>query len=358
MHATDFPKGSWQAAVRPVVDATLSATAMPGMLLALAPHEGDVEYLAVGMDERGVLLTSDSLFAVASIGKPATALAMLRLAAQGQLGLDDPLSRHLPDASAARDGATVRTLLCHTSGAPGELPAHAAPYTADLTWQGLAGACLATPPEMEPWTRVVYSNVGYGLAAIIVERTTGQAFNEALTELVLRPLGIEGYLGIEPPRLPVHVSGIGGEHVGSALEPFNSAFWRSLGLPWGGLVTTAAGAIALAQAFAMTASFLPPRLAGEATSDQTRGLPGGIADFFEWPRAAWGLGVELRGVKEPHWLARDVTPGSFGHAGSSGCFVWHDPSAAVTWAVLGTLRLDAWWSYLPALNATLLAATR
>lgn len=346
---------TWQAVVQLVVDETLRAADMPGLLLAIERPGRDIEYLAAGADERGTPLGPESLFAVASITKPATALAVLRLAAEGRLALDAPLPVYLPE-TVLGEGATARALLCHTSGAPLEPPLGAAPYTADLSWAMLARACLATPAERQPWTRVDYSNVGYGLAATVVERVTGLPFNTALSELVLHPLGIEGYLGVGPPRPAVHLRGIIGEHAGTALEPFNSAFWRALALPWGGLVTTAAGALGLARAFSSSAGFLPPATAAEATSDQTRDLPGGIPGFFEWPHAPWGLGVELRGFKAPHWLPPGSNPDSFGHVGSSGCLVWCDPGSGLTWAVLGTRRLDAWSPLLPALNAAILAA--
>jgi len=69
------------------------------------------------------------------------------------------------------------------------------------------------------------------LLAIAVERVTGHPFARAIDELVLQPLGVEGYLGAEPPRPPARIGGDLGEHIGTDLEPFNSAFWRSLAFP-------------------------------------------------------------------------------------------------------------------------------
>ena len=124
---------------------------------------------------------------------------------------------------------------------------------------------------------MTYSNVGFGLLAIIVERVTGHSFATALTQLVLAPLGIEGYLGVEPKRLPAWVVGELGEHAGTPLSPYNSAFWRRLSLPWGWLVTTAAGALSLVRAFAgMPTASCPLALLAEATHDQTEGLSGGL----------------------------------------------------------------------------------
>ena len=168
----------------------------------------------------------------------------------------------------------------------------AAPYAPGLDWPALARACLATPLVEPPYTQVRYSNVGPGLLALLIERLTGQLFGAALAELVLAPLEIEGYFGVEPPRQPARVIGGLGEHAGTALEPYNSAFWRSLALPWAGLLTTAAGALRLVQAFAdTTSSFLPPGLLADATSDQSAGLRGGFWPPLRWDACPWGLGA-------------------------------------------------------------------
>lgn len=348
---------SWQEAVRTAAEDVLRARSVPGMVIAVAFGDGAPEHLVLGADADGRPLATESLLPIASITKLATALAILRLAADGTLGLDDPLQHHLPDAAAAQHGVTLRALLCHTAGLPPDLPEGAAPYELGLDWPTLARACLATPPIRPPWTRVQYSNLGPGLLAVIVERRTKRAFREALGELVLAPLGIEGYLGAELPRPPARIGGELGAHADTDLEPFNSAFWRSLALPWGGMLSTAAGALSLARAFAgKPAGFLPPTLLAEATHDQTGGLGGGFWEPLEWPRCQWGLGVELRGAKMPHWTPPSASPRSFGHAGASGCLAWSDPDAGVTWAMLGTRTFEDWWTAWPEIGDAVLAA--
>ncbi len=199
-----------------------------------------------------------------------------------------------------RPGVTLRSLLCHISGLPDDVAPELAPYTNGLTWERLAQACLATSLVRPPHSHVTYSNVGYGLLALVVERRTGLPFATALTGLVLDPLEIEGYLGVEPPRPPVRVAGKLGEHAGTELEPFNSVFWRSLAMPWAGLVTTVGGALALVRAFAGEPhGFLPADLLQAATADQTRGLAGGFTGWLEWNPCPWGLGPELLGHKSP-----------------------------------------------------------
>lgn len=348
----------YAATVTPVAESALRANAVPGLVLAVARGNGAPEVVALGADAAGNALTADTLFPVASITKLATALAVLRLAADGALALDDPLAKHLPDAAAAGAGVTLRALLSHTAGLPPDVAPALAPYAPGLDWPMLARACLATPLVAAPHTIVQYTNVGPGLLAIIVERLTGLPFRDALAQLVWTPLGIEGTLGVEPPRPPAVLSGELGEHAGTALEPYNSAFWRSIGIPWGGALTTASGALALVRAFGGAAdggAFLPADLAADATRDQTGGLGGGMFPPLRWPRSPWGLGVELRGDKRPHWTPAAASPGSFGHAGASGALAWCDPAAGVSWAICGARTFERWWRSWPAIGDAILA---
>ncbi|NTV64986.1 MAG: beta-lactamase family protein, partial [Oscillochloris sp.] len=293
----------------------------------------------------------------ASLTKLAAALAVLRLVDLGALGLDDALMDHLPSAAAAQPRVTLRRILSHSAGLPVDVRPNLAPYQRGLTWERLAAACLAMPPVAPVGTLVQYGNLGYGLVALIVERISGMPFARALGELVLTPLDIEGYLGDEPPRAPVMLSDVRGNNP-PELQPFNSAFYRSLALPWAGLLTTATGAIKLVRAFTeRPAGFLSPQLAAEARQNQTVGLPGGSAAPLWYSDCPWGLGPELRGAKQPHWAPPTVMPSSFGHAGASGCIVWHDPTIDLSYAVMGTRTAANGWllRHAPTLGATLIA---
>src|SRR5690349_14155497 len=112
---------SWQTNVRPVVEAVLRESDVPGIVIAAAPGTGDPDFLVLGSDGGGRSLAADSLFPVASISKLAVALAVLRLVEAGELALDDPLARHLRDAASAREGPTLRDLLRHTGGLPDDV---------------------------------------------------------------------------------------------------------------------------------------------------------------------------------------------------------------------------------------------
>ncbi len=347
---------SWQAEATPIVENIRARYAVPGLVIARQHDNGPVEYLVSGTDARGKALSAGSLFPVASITKLGAALAVLRMADIGMLQLDDPLEKYLPEAAAAQDEVTLRELLSHTAGLPEDIASELAPYDRKLDWPRLARGCLETPPETEPQERVRYSNVGFGLLAIVVERLAGQSFQDTLAKDILAPLQMEGYLGHEPPRQPVTITGKLGSKAGTDLEPYNTPFWRSLGLPWGGLVTNASGTLALARVFAgVPSGFLSPGMIFEATHDQTGGLDGGFFQPLWWPRSPWGLGAELRGDKTPHWTPTQASAESFGHAGATGCMVWHDPVRGISWAILGAHTFENWWMQWARLGVAILA---
>ncbi len=335
---------AFPATIRAAVAETMATDQVPGLAVGIVRAGQAPAYHIAGADAAGQPLTMASLVPVASITKLATALAILRLADAGVVTIDAPVKRYLPDAISAAAGITLRDLLRHTSGLPYDLPEDAAPYRWGLDWPTLARACLQTPLAWPPNTRVQYSNVGYGLLAIVVERQTNQAFAVALEDLVVKPLGVEAYLGVEPPRSPAVIADVRSPQTGTPLEPFNSAFWRSLALPWGGLLTTVAGALALARAYCgQPAGFLRPETLAEATMNQTDDLAGGLEPPLLWPHCPWGLGPEIRDAKTPHWAPSRASPASFGHAGSSGAVAWADPSAGVAWAIVGTRTMANGW---------------
>jgi len=345
--------------IQNAAEEVLRAARVPGMVLAVAGGARPAEVLALGDDALGRPLARDTLFPVASITKLATALAVLRLFEQGGLTLDDQLSEHLPEALAAQHGVTIRALLCHTGGLPIDVADALAPYAPGLDWPRLCAACLETPLETQPWSRVQYDNVGYGLLAAVIEWRTNQGFGDALRDLVLSPLGIEGYLGAEPPREVATLADVRGSQRGGKLEPFNSGFWRSLALPWAGLLTTAEGALALVRAFqGYPATFLRPETRAEATHSQTGDLAGGFLKPLFWAPCPWGLGPDLLGDKTPHWAPAQAGPDSFGHSGASGCLAWAAPATGVAWAILGARTADSGWLLrrAPAIGAAIIDA--
>jgi CubicO group peptidase (beta-lactamase class C family) len=136
-------------------------------------------------------------FEIGSVTKTMTATVLSSLAADGMLALDDPIDRWL--SAGAHGEITIRELATHTSGlpavAPNRLERQANPanpwagYTFELAEEGLRQATV-TPGK--PWR---YSNLGYQLLGLIVQRASGQEYSVLMTERLLDPLGMT-YSGV------------------------------------------------------------------------------------------------------------------------------------------------------------------
>ena len=87
---------------------------------------------------------------------------------------------------------------------------------------------------------------------------------------------------------------------------------------------------------------IAPETLAEMTAVQFPGLDGVLPDFGRFSPLDWGLGVELKGAKVPHWSGSLTSPRSFGHFGGSGTFLWVDPVAGVACAVLTTRPFGEW----------------
>ena len=140
-------------------------------------------------------ITPDTAFKIGSIVKQFTAATVLQLVGEGKLSLDDPISRFLPDFPQPGAGATVRQLLNHSSGLQdfskipglmGSEPTMRPNSTADLLAATTSRAATAKPGE-----RWEYNNGGYVVLGAIVEKVTGKAWHEAITERIARPLGLK-----------------------------------------------------------------------------------------------------------------------------------------------------------------------
>jgi CubicO group peptidase (beta-lactamase class C family) len=80
----------------------------------------------------------------------------------------------------------------------------------------------------------------------------------------------------------------------------------------------------------------------EMVSVQFPGLDGVLPDYGRFSPLDWGLGVELRGEKQPHWSGSSTSPRTFGHFGGSGTFVWVDPERGIACAALTTREFGEW----------------
>ncbi|WP_242111679.1 serine hydrolase domain-containing protein [Luteimonas aquatica] len=143
-------------------------------------------------------VTPQTNFRLASVTKQFTAAAILLLAEDGKLGLDDPLRKWLPSLPAAADAITLRHLLTHTSGLI-DYEDVMAPDAREQVHDSDVLRLLETQDRLyfAPGTGYRYSNSGYALLALIVGKASGQDFAAFLRARIFRPLGMDGSVAYE-----------------------------------------------------------------------------------------------------------------------------------------------------------------
>jgi len=148
--------------------------------------------------EHGVRATAATDYRLASMTKEFTAAAILLLAQDQRLGLDDPVKKWLPSLPEAVDAVTIRELLTHTAGLidyEDLIPADATQQVHDADVLELLERENRT--YFPPGTRYRYSNSGYSLLSLIVARASGRDFASFLRERIFLPLGMYSTLAYE-----------------------------------------------------------------------------------------------------------------------------------------------------------------
>jgi len=142
-------------------------------------------------------------YPIGSISKQFTAAALVLLAAEGKLGLDDPIGKYFPEVTRA-DEITLRQLLSHTSGIRDYWPQDYVPpaMLEPITTDELIERHATQPLDFEPGTRWQYSNTGYVIAGAIVEKVSGKSLIEFLQEQVFEPLGMANVHDLDQGALP------------------------------------------------------------------------------------------------------------------------------------------------------------
>ncbi|MCB9008482.1 MAG: beta-lactamase family protein [Ardenticatenaceae bacterium] len=143
--------------------------------------------------ELGVPIDPDMVFRLASITKQFTAVAILILAEQAKLAVDDPITKYLPDYPTHDHLITIRHLLTHTSGIMNctEMPEFLSLQRKDLSVPELIDSFKHQPMQFAPGKRWSYSNSGYILLGAIIEKISGQTYEEFIRESIFTPLGMK-----------------------------------------------------------------------------------------------------------------------------------------------------------------------
>lgn len=180
-----------------IVQAALDDGPVAGLSIAVV-QDGEVLHArgyGLADTEAGTPVTAETLFNVASVAKIIASAAVLRLVDEGRISLDDDLAALLPDFPNPDQGRriTLRHLLNHTSGLNDYVAADyerwkrtGEPLDPSFVLDHVRGR----PLDFEPGTRWIYSNTGFYLAGLVVERVTGQPWGEYVLEAVARPFGL------------------------------------------------------------------------------------------------------------------------------------------------------------------------
>jgi len=160
--------------------------------------------------EWGEPIDLDTVFRIGSITKQFTAAAIMKLAEEGTLGIDDPIERHLPDYPVGARRITVRHLLHHTSGIRSytSLSAWAEQMSLDKSVAQIIDVFKDLPLDFEPGEQFLYNNSGYLLLGAIIERLSGKDYGTYLKNTFFGPLGMAStrYLS-EAPITPKRAAG-------------------------------------------------------------------------------------------------------------------------------------------------------
>ena len=183
----------------------LAATGTPSAQVGIVRH-GEIVYLgALGNARLDPVApaTVDMPYGVGSISKQFTAASVMVLVERGKVKLDDPISTWLPELEHSHD-VTLRMLLNQVSG-------YSDNYTEDYLTPEMAEPTTALdsvkrwtskPLDFVPGTRWQYSNTNYMLAALVVERASGEPFFQFLKENVLLPAGLQHAIDLNAPGVP------------------------------------------------------------------------------------------------------------------------------------------------------------
>jgi len=220
----------------------------------------------------------ERIFRIASVAKTISTWACLVAVEEGIVALDQPVGQ---------PGCTLRHLLSHSGGYPFD------------------GAAPIAKPER---TRI-YSNTGIEMAAQLVADAAGMTFEVYLSEAVLQPLGMSS---TTLNGSPAHRMWSNATDVVKFVTEVRSP------------------------------TLISPATATEATTIQFPELGGIIPGIGRYSPCPWGLGFEIRGVKQPHWTGTTNSPSTFGHFGGAGTFIWVDPAVGVACLALTDRPFDEW----------------
>ncbi len=333
--------------IRPAMQAFVDQNDIAGAVTLVARHDGVASLEAVGyqdLDEK-VPMRTDTLFRIASMTKPITAIGIMILVDEKKLSVDDPVEKYLPEFRGMKLKTAggqqpaglgtpsrpikLRDLLTHTSGMHGGLPrAMAGLYlTRDHTLAEAVALYAKEPLEFEPGTKWSYCNVGIDTLGRILEVASGQSYESFLKQRVFDPLGMPDTCFYPTPEQRKRLAATYNKKEGKLVRVTSDIIGlppdAKYPIPAGGLCSTAGD---LARVYRMMLGhgqldgkrILSPGSVQEMTQVHTGNLTSGFT-----PGLGFGFGWGV--VREPQGVTAMLSPGTFGHGGAFGTQGWIDP---------------------------------
>ena len=338
-HAADVPEPANLRRIPERMRAFVEKHEIPGAVTLVATPDRVLHLEATGYaDPAGkIRMRKDSIFWIASMTKPITATAVMMLAEQGKLSVDDPVGKYIPELADLKTAAgkpvtvTLRHMLTHTSGM-GEPTA--AEYGAAKSLADLVPIHARKPVLFEPGSRWLYCQSGINTLGRIVEIVSGQSLPAFFETRLFRPLGMKDttfYLTekqmprlvkpakLENGRLEEAPIGLLAGHAPTSRDRYPAAN--------GGLFSTASDYSRFARMILNGGTLGGKRyLSAESVWLMTSIQTGDLITGFT-PGNGWGLGWCV--VRAPQGITETLSPGSFGHGGAYGTQVWIDPQKRV-----------------------------
>lgn len=308
--------------------------------VTLVARRGRVVHLeAVGKAdvESGRDMTTDALFAIASMTKPITAAAVMILQDEGKLKLDDPVSKYIPgfaQAELASGGKpareiTIRDCLRHTNGLKSD--------QRNVGTLGQTAEALAkTKLDFEPGSKWLYGP-GLSVAGRCVEKVSGKSFDQFLAERIFTPLEMKETSFVPTSDQAKRLAKLYQPNADkTGIEP--GAHWLfelspdTTPNPSGGLYSTASDVARFYQMILNGGELNGQRvLSADAVQQMTSLQTADITTGFT-PGNGWGLGFCL--VREPQGVTQSLSAGSFGHGGAFGTQSWADPTREMVFILM------------------------
>ncbi|GGL17949.1 serine hydrolase domain-containing protein [Deinococcus radiotolerans] len=326
----------------------LGELGIPGVTLGLLTPDGN-HFVSLGVTslENPLPVTSETLFQIGSTTKTLTSLTLSVLEAQGKLKLDDPVRTHLPDFRLRDESVaaalTVRDLLTHQGGFQGDL--------FEDTGDGNDAVArvvdfMAGVQQMVPlrghWS---YNNAGFYVAGRVIEVLSGMTYDAAVTELVLRPLGMDATL-FSANQIMTHRFAAGHNKIGDGMAVQRPWMMMRSAAPAGSTCSSTVQDMARYAHYIMSGTVSGP--SSEPVAEETQSAPAALLAALD-RSTLWAHTV-------PTGLSLNGFPGTLGEMGQS-WFV-DRPSGTLILSHGGTThgqQSDFWVA--PDLNVAFIAMT-